>query len=377
MALRPTFAVIVAAQATIGVAAAIFSPAIAAITLGLVGHAHLSRRMGRNEAFNHAGNVTAALLAALIGDQIAYVGIFYLVAAMSAASIVAALAIRDRDIDHALARGAAREDDRGRAEGVARVGTLLRDPRILVFILAVALFHFANAAMLPLVGQKLTQGRTGGASTAMSACIIAAKLVMIPVALLSSRLAESWGRKPIFLIGFAILPVRGLLYVLSTNPYFLVAVQLLDGIGAGIFGVVGVLVIADLTRGTGRFNLMQGALATAVGIGASLSNLLTGFIVEAAGFNAGFLFLAAVAATALAFFALAMPETGRFEHGWKPARPEPRTLSSNSQGIDDVATRNPERCEAHCRHRQVLVDAGSSHKGLAKVVAAGDPSALT
>src|SRR4051812_10371556 len=122
---------------------------------------------------------------------------------------------------------------------------------------------------------------------------------MIPVALAAGRLAETSGRKPTFLIGFAVLPARGLRYTLSTNPYFLVAVPLLDGIGAGISGVLGVLVVADPTTGTGRFNLMQGA--TAVGLGASLSNLMTGFLVAAAGFNTGFFVLSTIAVAALAF----------------------------------------------------------------------------
>ena len=183
------------------------------------------------------------------------------------------------------------------------------DRRIGIFIAATALFHFANAAMLPLVGQKSSDGLKDGAAVVMSACIIAAQVVMVPVALAASRLAVSWGRKPVFLIGFAVLPVRGLLYCLSVNPAFLVGVQLLDGIGAGIFGVVSVLVVADLTEGTGRFNLTQGALATATGVGAGLSNLMTGFVVKEAGFDAGFLTLSAIAVSAALFFALAMPET--------------------------------------------------------------------
>jgi MFS family permease len=171
------------------------------------------------------------------------------------------------------------------------------------------LFHFANAAMLPLVGQKSSDGLKDGAAVVMSACIIAAQVVMIPVALAASCLAASWGRKPVFLIGFAVLPIRGLLYCLSINPVYLVTVQLLDGIGAGIFGVVSVLVVADLTKGTGRFNLTQGALSTATGIGAGLSNLIAGFVVKGAGFDAGFIMLAAIAAVGTLFFALAMPET--------------------------------------------------------------------
>ncbi len=161
----------------------------------------------------------------------------------------------------------------------------------------------------------------------MAACIIAAQLVMVPVAVASSWLAESWGRKPVFPIGFAVLPIRGLLSSLGTHPYFLVAVQLLDGIGAGIFGVVGVLVIADLTKGTGRFNLMQGVLATAVGIGASLSNLMTGFVVRAWGFDAGFCVLSAIAALALLFYGWAVPETGGV------SRPEVSTSRSEELGM--------------------------------------------
>ncbi|MBX6313922.1 MAG: MFS transporter [Isosphaeraceae bacterium] len=301
----PSFAVILGAQAILGASSAAFAPALAAVSLGLVGHAALARRMGRNEAFNHAGNVLAAVLAGAIGDLIAYEGIFYLLAGMCLVSIAGSLLIRGEEIDYELARGG-----EGTGHRVAGLGELLRDRRLATFALAAVLFHFANAAMLPLVGQKLTAGRDHGVAGAMSACIIAAQVVMVPVALLASRLAETWGRKPVFLLGFAILPVRGILYTFSTNPYFLVAVQLLDGIGAGIFGVVSVLVVADLTRGTGRFNVTQGALATAVGLGASLSNLMTGFIVRRAGFDVGFLTLAAIAAAACLFYAVRMPETG-------------------------------------------------------------------
>jgi MFS family permease len=191
----------------------------------------------------------------------------------------------------------------------AKLSTLFKDRRVLAFATAVVLFHVANAAMLPLVGQKLTLGKPEGAAGYMSACIIAAQLVMVPVAILASRLAESWGRKPTFLIGFAVLPLRGALYTCTDDPYALVAIQLLDGIGAGIFGVVGVLVIADLTEGTGRFNFMQGALATATGIGASLSNLMTGYIVEATTQNSGFVVLATIAGLALLFFTYFVPET--------------------------------------------------------------------
>lgn len=314
--LAPTLPVVVAAQTAIGAAAAILPPAIASLTLGLVGRSLMSKQTGRNEAFNHGGNVVSAALAGGVTYALGYGALFLMVAAMAAASMFAVAFIRENDIDHDLARGA--DDGDGLAENNGRehghhhvigIRDLFREGRIAVFIASAVLFHFANAAMLPLVGQKSSDGLEEGAAVLMSACIIAAQVVMVPVALLASRFASTWGRKPVFLIGFLVLPVRGLLYCLGTNPYYLIGVQLLDGIGAGIFGVVSVLIVADLTKGTGRFNFTQGALATATGLGAGLSNLLTGFIVQAWGFDAGFLSLTGIAIAAALFFTVAMPET--------------------------------------------------------------------
>jgi MFS family permease len=142
------------------------------------------------------------------------------------------------------------------------------------------LFHFANAPLLPLVGQKLAQAYPKWATTMMSSCIIAAQLIMLPVALAVGRTADCIGRKPILLVGFAVLPVRAVLYTLSDSAPWLIGVQLLDGVGAGIFGAITPLVIADLMRGTGRYNLAQGAVATTQGLGASLSGLAAGVIVD-------------------------------------------------------------------------------------------------
>jgi len=131
---------------------------------------------------------------------------------------------------------------------------------------------------------------------------------MIPSANITGWLATN-ARKPIFLVGFGVLPIRGVLYTLSNNPYFLVSVQILDGIAGGIFGVLSVLMIADLTKGTGRFNVTQGLLNTAIGIGAGLSNLIAGFVVQKTGYNSAFLMLAAIALVALAVFWFLVPET--------------------------------------------------------------------
>jgi MFS family permease len=132
---------------------------------------------------------------------------------------------------------------------------------------------------------------------------------MLPVALLVGRTADRIGRKPILLVGFAVLPVRALLYTFSDNAAWLIGVQLLDGIGAGIFGAITPLLIADLMRGTGRYNLAQGAVATMQGVGASLSGLAAGVIVDHLGYTVAFLGFGAAACVALAALFLAMPET--------------------------------------------------------------------
>ena len=299
---------ILTSQVLNGVVDAIFPPAIAAITLGMVAHQNFAPRIGRNEVFNHAGNVAAALLAGITGYLLGQKWIFYSITLLAGASMVCALLIRKNDIDYLQARAATPGmiDD---GVSAAKVRTLFADRNILLFAIAVTLFHFGNAAMLPLAGELISKSHEAFAAIAMSACIIAAQLVMVPVAALSGKFGDRWGRKPVFLIGFAVLCLRGLLYTVSSHPFYVVAVQLLDGIGAGIFGVLYVIVVADLTQGTGRYNLALGVIATAQGIGASLSNLVSGYIVNAWGFNAGFLFLAAIAALAFLVYYVLVPET--------------------------------------------------------------------
>lgn len=306
----PTYAVILGGQAIMGVAAAWFTPAIAAITLGLVGPKALDRRVGRNETFNHAGNVFAALLAGLLGYYVSTKGIFLLLAAMSVLSSLSVWRIQEKDIDHQLARGCSEQDEPANDPTPSGWQALLGNRSVLFFALACVLFHFANAAMLPLLGQRLAQGISAGASSAyMSACIIVAQLVMIPVSYLTGKLAPN-GRKRLLIIGFAILPIRGLLYTLTSDPILLVAIQILDGVGAGIFGVLSILIVSDLTRGSGLFNTTQGAIATAVGLGASLSNAFAGMLLQQTSYHVAFLTLAALAFVALGVLWFFVPETG-------------------------------------------------------------------
>jgi MFS family permease len=303
--LFPGFWPVVMAQTVIGVAEAVFPPAIAAISLGLVGHHAFAQQVGRNEAFNHAGNVATAFVAGIAGWAIAQGAVLWLIALAAAFTVMAVLRIDGKAIDHRLARGLAGHQQ----DSALDLRELFTCKPLLIFGASVTLFHFANAAMLPLLGEKLAESRPGAESLVIAACIITAQIVMVPVALLVGRKADSWGRKPIFLAGFVVLPIRGVLYTLSQDPYYLVSIQILDGIGAGIFGALFYLVIADLTRGTGRYNIAQGAASACWGLGAALSNLTAGFIVEQASYNAAFLFLACVALMAFLLFWFAMPET--------------------------------------------------------------------
>lgn len=283
-----------------------FGPAICAISLGIVGPRAFDARQGRNQALNSAGNVAAALSMGLLAYFISNRSIFFFVVALAIPTILTLLIINPEEIDYDLARGANRAEEGPEVESVR---LLFRDHPLVIFLLCAVMFHFANAAMLPLLGELLAKGRGRSSMLFMSACVMTTQIVITLLASWSGRKAGAWGRKPLLLIAFGVLPVRAVLYTLTSNTVLLVAIQILDGIGAGIFGVVSVLVIADLTRGTGRFNLTLGAIATAVGIGAALSQVIAGAIVRHLGYHAGFLFLGAVAAAALAILYFFMPET--------------------------------------------------------------------
>ena len=292
-----SFALVTATQSVAGVAGAIFAPAIAAITLGVVGPKAFSRRIGRNEGFNHAGNAVSAAIAGGTAYLFGPIVVFWLMAALALLSVGAMLLVPADAIDDDLARGLQAGDSK--QDDISIVAVLLQNRSLLLFALLAAIFHLANAAMLTSVGQLLTKlSGKNNATSLISLCIVAAQFVMVPVAVFVGAKADAIGRKPIFLVAFGVLAARGVLYTLSDNPFWLVGVQLLDGIGAGIYGALFPIVVADLTRGTGRFNVAQGAVATAQGLGAALSATLAGTIIVAASFSAAFLALAVIAGPA-------------------------------------------------------------------------------
>lgn len=311
--LFPSFWPVVMSQGIAQAAAVLFAPALAAVTLGLVGTSLFAARIGRNESFNHAGNAVAAAIAGVAAYALGPSAVFYLLAAMSVASLISIAAIPEKAIDHDLARGLTVQADEAKtgkeSSRPSGLELLLTCRPLLIFAVCVALFHLANAAMLPLVGQKLALQDNKLGTSLMSACITAAQIVMVPVAMLVGAKADAWGHKRFFLVALLILPLRGALYTLSDNKAWLVGVQLLDGIGAGIFGAIFPVIVADLMRGTGRFNVAQGAVMTAQNIGAALSTTLAGFMVVKAGYSAAFLMLGGVAAVGVALCLFALPET--------------------------------------------------------------------
>ena len=185
---------------------------------------------------------------------------------------------------------------------------LLHRP-LLVLAGGLALFHFANAPILLLLGLELERQHPALVTLYMSIAIIAAQLVSIPVALMVGARADLWGRKPLLLLGFAALPVRLLLYALTDHPAWIVAGQLLDGVSLGTLDALLALMLADIMRGTGRYNAARGLVGTVQGIGGSASNIVAGLLVVGAGYPVAFITLASIAAAACLLILLALPET--------------------------------------------------------------------
>lgn len=316
----PSFYLVLGAQGVLGAASAVIPPALAAISLGLVGLDRFPSQFSRNEGFNHGGNFALALLASLIGQRFGYQWIFFLACFCSVGSICTVGIIRPNEIDHGIARGGQKEvsgwSSLPQQPGVLYVRPvplvdLFKRTDLVIFLISVFLFHFGNAAMLPMAGQVLAKTHPGTDIAAIGACIISAQLVMVGVAASVGRALRSGiGRRPIFMVALIILPIRGILFSMTDTPMAVVAIQLLDGVAAGIFGVISVVIASDLMRGTGRFNLAQGLVALATGLGASVSNVVGGLVAQTFGYSMGFITLTSVAITGLVFFAFLMPETG-------------------------------------------------------------------
>jgi len=310
----PILPVIFMAAILHAAASCVLGPAIAAISLGLVGPDKIGERLGRNARFASIGAGLSAGVMGACGYFFETRSVFIVTAALLIPTWWALRRIAPQEIDPEQAHGnvaAPRVTAPRSAKDPSALGlrSLLGQPALLVFGISILLFHLANAAMLPLMGSVLTTRSSEWATVLIAACMVGPQLVVAAFSPWAGRMAERWGRRPILLAGLAALPIRGFLFATVSDPYVLVAIQLLDGITATVMSVMVPLTIADLTRGTGRFNLTQGLIGTMMGVGASLSPTLAGYVTDRFGSPAAFSALAAIATIGLVLVALRMPET--------------------------------------------------------------------
>ncbi len=348
---------VMAAEILHGFASCMLNPAIAAITRGM-GAARLAegaqpgelgRRLGRNSSFAAVGNAGAAGLMGGVGWLVSARATFFLGALLAVPGMLALRAIERpkarldddddaaaADPDDATAAGAAASADA--ATATRGIMTLLRDRRLLTFAICTALFHLSNAAMLPLAAGEITKDAAGQAELIIAACILAPQLIGAAIAPRIGQLAETVGRRPVLLVGFAALPLRGVLLATTGNPWLTVLFQLLDGISSATFGVMLPLIAADLTRGTGRFNLCMGFFGLAIGVGASFSTTLAGFVADRS-VSLSFLILALAGLTSVLMVWLLFGDTTprrRQARTFRLRRGKPANVPARSEQVPPI-----------------------------------------
>jgi MFS family permease len=311
----PIFPMVLAGSVLHALASCVLGPAMAAISLGLVGHVAISERLGRNARFASVGNGLAAAAMGACGYLLSARAVFIVTVLLLVPALLSLRLISPAEIDPERAHGA--RPRMPRIKPPIRPGELMHNRPLLIFAGCLLLFHLANSAMLPLMGSVVTMRSSQWATLIIAACIVVPQLVVAALSPWAGRRAQIWGRRPLLLIGFLALPIRGILFAVVTSPSLLPVVQLLDGLTAAVFSVMVPLVVADLTRGTGRFNLGQGIIGTATGIGASLSATLAGYTTDRFGSPVAFASLAAIGVVGLAVLWSLMPETRPVE------QPEP------------------------------------------------------
>jgi MFS family permease len=302
----PTFVLVFVAEILHGVTGGIVTPAIAAISLGLVGRGAMSARTGRNNAFDAAGNALTAGAMGAAGQYIAKSAIFLGAAALCIPALIALSFIRSDEIDYARARNAGIGHS---ATNLQRIFELTKHLRLYVFAGCIFLFQLADASMLPVISQDLALDKNQSATLLMAGLIVTPQIIAAALSPWVGYYSERFGRKPLLLIGFGIEVLRGLLFAVDTSYPVLLIGQCLGGISAAAVTVLTVLMITDMTTGTGRFNLVQGFIGTVIAIAAAISTGASGFLFEQVGHLYGFVILAAVAASASLLLWSALTET--------------------------------------------------------------------
>jgi len=306
MAWSPAFWPVLLAQAIHGFLSCMLNPALAALTVALVSVPEVAERLGRNARFAAIGSAAGAALMGAFGTYVSTQSVFWLAAALCLPALVALWSLGNRTAVPLPPRNKVPAHHVPPREGVLAV---LRDRRLLAFVVCVMLFQLANAAMLPLAGVEITKRADEDASLIIAACILVPQFI---VALLSPHVgqaADRWGRRAVLIAGFCALPARALLLATVTDPLWIVPVQALDGLGGATFGVITPLVAADISGKSGRFNLRMGIFGLAIGVAATVSNTVAGQIANSLGTQTAFLALALAGLSAVVVVILLMPET--------------------------------------------------------------------
>lgn len=298
-----SFPVILTCQVILGLAASFYAPTLVALAATLAHRHGFDMILSKNRTYNHAGNVGAAVFTGVVGRVTGNAGIFYCMTALAAACTVSASFISDRDTsDDPLAPEGKKLEHRPSLRDVLRTRTFL----VILFLTVV--FYFSNGAMLPLVGQQIARAEPENSTMYLAACIVIAQVTMVPTVYVCGRLAGK-GRKRLLALAFMLLALRGFLYTITDYVPFLLLFQVLDGMTAGMFLLVAILVVHDVMGTSGLGSFAQGMLATALSLGSTMSHAVAGAIVQWAGFRTGFIFLMALALVALLILWKALPET--------------------------------------------------------------------
>jgi MFS family permease len=310
IATMPSFAPVLLAEALQGVAGVVLALSIAGMTLSLTRHDQLGERLGNNLRFAAIGGAVGASLLGVVGTRVSPVAVFFLAAAFGLPALVALRGIHPTALATAPLRTGHRAAMPPELRGpVQSTWQLLSGVPLLTLMACVLLFHTANAAILPLAATTLVKHDGMFADLAVSGAIIISQLLTAAGSPWVGRLATHMGRRPLLLIGFALLPIRALLFATSNMPELMLPAQILDGVTGAAFGVMVPLVVADITHEGGRFNLALGMVGLATSIGASVSNFAAGTVATHMGATAAFLYLAAVGLAAALLLWLALPET--------------------------------------------------------------------
>jgi len=297
--------VVTVSQIATAIAGAAIGPAVTGMTLGIVRQKGFNSQNGRNQAWNHAGNMVGAGLSGWLGWRFGMPAIFYLAAVFGVLAILCVLSIPERAIDHRAARGLESSDrDSDDAKGGQAEGfrALLRNKPMLVLAACLACFHLGNGAMLPLYGLAVVGAGKSNPALFVAQTVVVAQAVMIVTSLLAMRIAAGRGYWLVMLISFAALPLRGVLAGTLITHWGVWPVQALDGIGAGLQSVAVPGLVACLLSGTGRVNVGQGAVMTIQGLGASLSPAIGGWLAELLGYPAAFFILGSFALVSVALW---------------------------------------------------------------------------